>query len=42
MTDIHRPGHPAVREDDVQTVNALVVADPMGGSSGDISENPVT
>ena len=27
VTDMPRPGHPAVREDDVQTVNALVLAD---------------
>ena len=25
VTDMPRPGHPAVREDDVQTMNALVL-----------------
>ena len=30
MTDMPRPGHPAVREEDVQTVNALLLADRWG------------
>ena len=27
MTDMPRPGHPAVSEDDVQTMNTLVLVD---------------
>ena len=27
MTDMPRPGHPAVREEDVQNVNTLMLAD---------------
>ena len=30
VTDMPRPGHPAVREEDVQTVNMLVLADHWG------------